>query len=44
MGEIQQDEGEMQEYKLALEEGTYAQETLASPNINGEMYNVHSVD
>lgn len=34
----------MQEYKLALEEGTYAQETLASPNINGEMYNVQSVD
>jgi hypothetical protein len=34
----------MQDYKLALEEGTYAQETLASPNINGEMYNVHSVD
>jgi hypothetical protein len=34
----------MQEYKLALEEGTYAQETLASPNINGEMYNVNSVD
>ena len=44
MGEIQQDEGEMQDYKLALEEGTYAQETLASPNINGEMYNVNSVD
>jgi len=34
----------MQDYKLALEEGTYAQETLASPNINGEMYNVNSVD
>jgi hypothetical protein len=30
----------MEEYKLALEEGTYAYETLASPNLNGDIYNV----